>query len=319
MKTPTGPDASLLEAPGFVLGEARASERVARDRLTHDAWGSSLTREQFLDRERTLRQTAHGRLSMRSWVLRLPNGAVCASAETFRLPLHPGGAVEVVASVFVDRALRGVGMASRLMAHLVKARREAGIDALVLFSEVGAGLYERAGFRALPAPGRIWPVGGPGLLRMTPITRETLPEALERRRRLREGRLDLHLTPEIVDWHLARSDFYARELGRSPATEIGVISDDVVALWVPDYRANVLRLLDVTGAPGTPLEPVVVSARAMGVVNDLDRVVLWDDEVSAALPSPTARPRDDDDLPMGLPFTPRGELVMGPLSRAWWA
>ena len=25
------------------------------------------------------------------------------------------------------------------------------------------------------------------------------------------------------------------------------------------------------------------------------------------------------DLPMGLPFTPRGELVMGPLSRAWWA
>src|SRR4051812_26925324 len=141
---------------GFLLGEASAAEKVARDRLTYEAWGSGLTREQYLDRERILRQTDQGRLGMRTWVLRVPNGVVMASCETFRLPLLPTGVAEVIASVFVDSPLRGARMASRLMKALVAHRKAAGIDALLLFSEVGERLYAHAGFHALPMPTRRW-------------------------------------------------------------------------------------------------------------------------------------------------------------------
>ena len=78
-----------MENPGFLLTEMSAPEKVARDRLTFSAWGAGLTRDQYLTRERLLSQTDHGRLDMRTWALRVPNGVIMASCETFRLPLLP--------------------------------------------------------------------------------------------------------------------------------------------------------------------------------------------------------------------------------------
>ncbi len=128
-----------MSLPGFRLCEAAAGDKLTRDKLTYEAWGDRLTLPQYLTRERLLRASGHARSGLHTWLLRLPNGVVVASAETYRLPLTPAGALEVVASVFVERPLRGVSMATRLIDALVAQRREAGLDGLVLFSEVGAG------------------------------------------------------------------------------------------------------------------------------------------------------------------------------------
>ena len=304
---------------GFRLGEATAAERIARDRLTYEAWGERLTREQYLDRERILRQTAHGRLDMHTWVLRLPNDVVVASAETFRLPLLPAGAIEVIATVYVDRPLRGVKMGSRLMAALVASRREAGLDALILFSEVGTDIYARQGFKALPAPTRSWTQAlAPLSEAIEPLVLDGLPEALAWRDRARQDRIDLRVTDTAFRWHWARTEFYAWVLGRPARSVIGARVGDVQLLWVPDFKHDVLRILDATGPAGADLEPAIAGALAEARMLGLPSVELWDDAASVLLTGGTPLERTDD-IPMGISFTPRGELFLGPLSRASWA
>lgn len=303
--------------PRFSLRPARAAERVARDRLTWKAWGQRLTREDYLERERVLRSTDHGRYGMSTWVLERTGGDVVASCETFRLPLHPGGVAEVIASVFVDEASRGEGIASTFLPAMLAARLQAGIDALVLFSEVGSGLYERSGFRVLPSPTRSFPARTtPSSAR--PIEREALSGLLERRERWRGGEMNLLLTEDRVDWHLARADFYARALGRAVPAVIGAVTDEVIALWSADFKNDVLRVLEISGAPGVDLDPVIAVAQNEAARLGLSRVEQWDDAHSLRLRGGTIEQRNDD-VPMGVAFTPRGELFLGPLSRACWA
>jgi len=305
--------------PGFHLREATASERVARDRLTCESWGGSLTRDQYLDRERVLRQTAHGTHAMHTWVLKVSNGVVMASCETFRIPLSPGGAVEVIASVYVDKPLRGAGLARRMLAALVAHRREAGLDGLVLFSEVGAALYESVGFRLLPSPTRVVPAtAGAHDPAVTLLGPDALPDLLERRERLRRDTVDVRLTPELFEWHAARARFYAETSGRKLPATIGARCGDAQVMWVTDVKATTLRLLDASGPPGTDLTPLLNAAAHEAHQHRLRRAVLWDDTHSLALAGPAAVERDDD-LPMGQSFTPRGELFLGPLGRAAWA
>jgi GNAT superfamily N-acetyltransferase len=304
---------------GFILDVATAAERVARDRLTYDAWGQRLTREQYLDRERILRQTDHGRLSMHSWVLRVPNGVIVASCETFRLPLLPMGDVEVIASVFVDPPLRGARMASRLIAALVKNRREAGLDGMILFSEVGATIYERLGFALLPSPTRRWPAGAGGPRgNATLLGAGDLASALAFRNEARATQVDLRIMEHVFGWHAARSAFYGATLPRTLSDAIGARAGQVQVLWVPDFKCNVLRIMDATGPAGASLEEVIAPARVQARIMELDSVELWDDPVSARLPGGETLTRTDD-LPMGLAFTPRGSLFLGPLSRSCWA
>ena len=308
-----------MRAPGFHLGQATAPERLTRDRLTQQSWGDRLTAAQYLDRERTLRQTDHARLAMHTWVLRLENGVVVARCETYRLALQPGGVVEVIASVFVDRPLRGVGMASRMLELLVENRREAGIDALLLFSEVGESIYERAGFQRLPGPMRhavARPYTVPSSVRR--LTIDDLPALRDRRERWREGRIDVVLSDALLEWHRARSAFYAQALGRDDSPVIGVASDDAAVLWAVDHKAGLLRLLEASGAPGSALEPLLLAAADEAATLGLTGAELWDDDHSLTLKGGAAHEREDD-LAMGLAFTPRGELFLGPLSRLSWA
>ena len=304
---------------GFFLDEATAGERTARDRLTYDAWGGRLTREQYLDRERILRQTEHGRHAMHTWVLRLSSRVIVASCETFRLPLSPRGAIEVIASVYVERPLRGVKMASRMMEALVQSRREAGIDALLLFSEVGTEIYARAGFKPLPAPVRSWGnASGESVRPVEWLTRDDLGSALESREAVRDGRVDVRLTESVIDWHLERAAFYRQTLGLPGTDRIGARCGGVQAIWVPDFKNNVLRVLDATGPADVSLEPVIEAACRESAALGLDGVELWDDPVSARLQGGAVRLRDDD-IPMGQAFSPIGELFLGAVSRACWA
>lgn len=310
---------STTAKPGlFLLTQARAGERLVRNRLTAPVWAGGLTDAQYLERERRLRQTEHGRLGMQTWLLKLPNDTTLASCETFRLPLLHGGALEVVASVFVEPALRRSGMASRLLRALVTHRRECGLDGLVLFSEVGAKLYERCGFRRRPAPTRRVPASADTRTTATPIGRGRLGELIDRRNALREGGVELLLNEALVEWHLERARVYAEAFNRPPPDAVGAVDGDAVALWAPDHKNDVLRILEISGPDGANVDGLFAAAAAEAARQGLTTVEHWDDAHSARLDGPACCERTDD-LPMAVPFTPRGELATGALSRLHWA
>jgi hypothetical protein len=209
-------------------------------------------------------------------------------------------------------------MASRLIDALVKARREAGLDALILFSEVGTELYETLGFKALPAPRRSWPAGWSAGAEAERAEREALSVLLEERRRLRADRVDLLVTEWLADWHLERARFYARVLRRPEPRHVGARANGCVAIWCADFKSDALRLLDLSGPPHADPAPVLAAAAREAKELGLERVELWDDGQSALLGPPGTEFRDDD-LPMGQSFSPRGELFLGAFSRACWA
>src|SRR5262249_23044174 len=139
------------------------AQKRARDRFTFASWGTRLTVEQFCAREQRLRQHRWPQAAMRTWLLCGDDGEVLCSCETFRMrSFHRGedGWTQAVASVLTEPALRRSGYASTLIAYLMRELTQQGVDlhASILFSDVGASLYQRAGFEAVPAGDWVFPV-----------------------------------------------------------------------------------------------------------------------------------------------------------------
>jgi predicted GNAT family acetyltransferase len=132
---------------------ASLDEQRQRDAQTHDAWGEKLTPAQFIAREERLRTHAWPRAALTTWFLRDDDGALLASCETYHMRSFLDGARGDsfgIASVFTEPALRQRGHATRLM-DLVTARVRQdwpAAHAMLLFSDVGAAIYERSGYRA---------------------------------------------------------------------------------------------------------------------------------------------------------------------------
>src|SRR2546423_625118 len=145
------------------LVEANREQKRARDALNYDAGGMLLTREQYALREARLRAHAWSRHALRSWILIDDGGGVLAACGKYRLRSVAHGAAGwawAVASVFTERRLRGLGHASVMMKLLGERVRELdpGAHALVLYSDVGPRMYERAGYvTAGAANDRAWP------------------------------------------------------------------------------------------------------------------------------------------------------------------
>src|SRR5205814_7961510 len=112
--------------------------------------------------------------------LRGDDDRLLASCETYRmrsfLDGEPGDSFGI-ASVFTEAALRKRGYATRLI-DLVRARVHddwPAAHAMMLFSDVGAAIYERSGFRARPAEDLVFPPA-PGPLAADALLDE--PQAL---------------------------------------------------------------------------------------------------------------------------------------------
>jgi hypothetical protein len=123
---------------------------------------------------------------------------------------------------------------------------------------------------------------------------------------------------QIYCWHRERALFYARTQSRPMPLSIGARLGESQALWVPDFKSNVLRVIDATGRPDDSLDPLLNALAREAAELGFRHVELWDDAVSLRLTGGEPLPRTDD-VPMGQAFTPRGALFMGPLSRACWA
>ena len=298
------------------LRAATEAEKAARDVLTHEAWGSGLTVEQFVAREQVLRAHRWCREVMRTWLWVDDADRVLASCETFQLESRVGaaeGASWSVASVFTERALRGRGHAGRMMKALVAhLGAEPRAQASVLYSEVGAELYRRAGYFEVPAfdlllapssasaAGVQWLTGA--------LTQPALPGATAET-------LLIAPSADELDWHLERARYYAKALGRRPLEAWGARLDGSTLWWAASYKTDELLVLWHELAAAAHLPPLLAAAQRAAHDAGLARVRLWE---TSRLELPGAkRVRRDDAVPMFAPLT-HGLTAWTHIQRGLW-
>ena len=198
---------------------ATPAQARALDFSTHAAWPCGLALEDHVEKEVRLRQGPWPRATLSAWSLHDtddPARRALASCEVYAVPVEARGRqgrALAFASVFVEPVLRGHGYASRLLERLHADLGAApDIAACVLFSDVGAAIYERLGYTALPAFDRLYP----------PQRAHTLPEGVLPVSESQVRALPLcpptgafALTPshDQLDWHLDRSRLRAEYLG----------------------------------------------------------------------------------------------------------
>ena len=286
------------------LRVATDAEKPTRDALTHAAWGEKLTVPHYLERERRLRAHRWAREAMATWLLADDEGPVLASCETFRVPALLGaraaGNAHAIASVYTEPALRGRGYAGAMMALLADAVRARDPDAtsLVLFSDVGAPLYERAGFVARPAVDlALAPAAGDPRDGVDAL----LGDADLKDPKTPTGGYVLAPGAAQLDWYLERERTYAELLGRARPVACGARAGGGSSTWQADFKNGVLCVLTLDGNPAE-LDALLLAARRVAARAGLARVVAWETPELAAVTAPRA-PRDGS-LPMLRPLSP---------------
>lgn len=302
------------------LVEASDSDKRARDLLTAQAWGQQLTSEQFLQREAGLRAHAFAKQHMRTWLWVDAAGAVLSSCETFEVPARRGsrsGRAFVIASVFTEPSLRGKGHAVALL-NAVCARLGERADALAvtLFSEVGAGIYERAGFVAqpswdvmLPLETSVLPVVTSGVEALLPV--EAPPSVVA------GESVQLELTVEQCDWQVERERLYARALNR-PALNAHLLRRGQSSLALTaSFQTNELHVLWYRFEQPADVGPLLSVAADFGRASGLKALRLWE-TTPIPLPAGAVRLERSDELPM-LRALDGGRAAWGVIERGLWA
>jgi GNAT superfamily N-acetyltransferase len=278
-----------------------------RDVLCHAEWGQRLTVPQFLQREARLRAHPWARDAMTTWLWRVESGEVLSSCESYRMSsLLDGAPGETfgVAGVFTEPSLRGRGHAGRMMQALVSRWRdsEPRAHAAILFSDVGPALYERAGFRAVPAQDRVFlPEPGDPAEGVDALFNEAGVPAELARTPLPPARFGVWPSAAQLDWHLERERLYAELLGGRRPLAAGARVDEGRVFWAGDLKVGHLEVLLLsarTRAQGTLL---LRAARRVAHAAGLSEVVLWE------VPVPFTWPPGPDG---GTPQRRSGELPM---------
>ena len=274
---------------------ASEQEKQARDPLAWAEWGARLTVEQFLERERQLRAHPWSRQGMQTWLWRSDSGEVLSSCETFRMRsyLGPGpmdrreeGVTFGVASVLTEPRLRGRGHATAMMRALVdRLCAEPHAQASLLYSDVGAPLYERAGYVPRPALDRVFTAerGDPAGAVDTMFTERELESALSA---MPVPDDEFVIWPEAVqlDWHLERERVYASLLSSARPRYCGARAGGSTAFWATDLKNRVLRILLLAASRSDETLAVLQAARRSCAQCGLEEVRLCEQPVSFEWP-----------------------------------
>lgn len=275
---------------------ATPEEKKRRDELVHAEWGARLTVAQWVEREERLRAHPFARPSMTSYWWVDEHDQPLSSCETFALPSRArlAGQVEQgriygVASVVTAPALRGHGHAGKMIQAVVERVRREDPEAhgLVLYSDVGASLYGRAGFVAVPsAQDRLFtPIAGAPEDEVDALYSEReLGEALARIAVPRDEWV-MWPTVEQLDWQVERERAYAEFLGLSRPSCQGARAGDATAIWAADFKYEQLLVLVLGALHTESAVRVLRAARKVAHQAKLRSVVLWEEPWSFAWPA----------------------------------
>jgi hypothetical protein len=271
------------EGPAVILVEATPEMSRARDRATHAAWGGPLSMEAYAALEWRLRGHPWSRDAVALWLLCADGGDVLSSCETYRMTsLRCAGLAAGhsygVASVYTEPQLRRRGYVGELLGRL--ADHLTGTDpdaqAMILYSDVALGVYQRCGFVARPALEWVF-ASLPG------DPRDGVDELLgeDRLAPVLAG-VPRPVTPFLIwptaaqiDWHLERERIFAKVMARTRPPAWGARLGGAAAFWCAEYRSGALMVL-LLYAPGRgEAQALLTSARRAAHAAGLARTLVW--------------------------------------------
>lgn len=297
---------------------ANDEQQEARDAVTYSAWGSPLSLEGYLQRENRLRGHPWSRAELKMWLLCEEPGEVLASCETYRTDSFlraPDGTLSAgdsyaIASVFTEERLRGRGYATKLMDLLAAELERAAPRAhsALLFSDVGAPLYRRSGYRETPAwDWRFSPEPGEPSALVDRLIQDTDVGAALARMRRPEAPFFYWPTAAQVDWHIERERIYTELIPRPRPEANGAIAGQSTALWHMPGRTSTLMVLMLDARTAEDAAALLGAARRVAHRAGLSKVVLWEEPAAAPLLAQVAggtRELRDGSLPMIRPLRP---------------
>ncbi|MFT3713178.1 MAG: GNAT family N-acetyltransferase [Archangium sp.] len=301
------------------LIEATDAQQLERDALTWQAWGAGLTAEQFVKREKRLREHVWSRRTMKSFWWVDECGAPLSSCELFLDDAYVGerrGKAGIVASVFTEEKLRGKGHAAAMLSALTdRVRERDDVLALTLFSEIGVDLYQRVGFYAVPSfdsfftPLSERPASVHLVERELPIPRDETTEPTTLRQ---------VLTPARLDWHLERERIYGEVMAKPRLPFHGAVFGDASITFTAYWKTNELQVLTLDARTAADATQLIDAARHAAHLLGLPTVRVWETEAfTGVLPGGERRARTDE-IPMFLPIAP-GIEAWTHVERALWA
>lgn len=260
------------------LVQASAEQKRARDVLTHAEWGKALTVPQYQQREERLRAHPYSLHQMQTW-LWMDGDQVLASCETFRMQSFVRGEeghAYGVASVYTEPSLRGRGHATKMMNALqtALAAQDPRVQASILFSDVGAELYERSGYQARPGEDR-WLAAEDHESRAEPFREEQVASELARVRRPDEPFL-IWPSAEQLDWHLERERIYSEALSRPRPFAAGARAGESRIFWAGSYASKLLAVLLLDARSAEETRELLREAQHAAMSAGLERVLLWE-------------------------------------------
>lgn len=299
------------------LLEATLAEKVSRDALTAAAWGRQLSTEQFLAREAALRSHPFAKASMRTWLW--CGDSILSSCETFEVAATRGatsGRAFIVASVFTEPALRGKGHAVAMLNALVERLSTPDALAVVLFSEVGPTIYERAGFVGQPGVDLVFPArAAPRREEPAAVRWTTAIEAPPHRGD--PHAVTLVLSAQQCDWHVERERFYAAALHRpAPPAHVARLNASSLAV-AASFQRNELHVLWTEFHDDADGLALLEACAALALRCGLPAVRVWE---ARAMPTPAGATRVDrnDELPMLRPLD-GGAALWANVTQGLWA
>ena len=313
------------------LVEATAQQKRDRDPVAWAEWGARLTVEQFLEREQRLRAHTWSREGMQTWLWCGSEGEVLSSCETFRMRSFLGpvdrreeGVTFGVASVVTEPRLRGRGYASGMIQALVKRLRGAPrAQASLLYSDVGASLYARAGYVPRPAPDRSFSpaAGDPAASVDALVFERDLGAALDGTP-IPEDAFVVWPTAAQLDWHIERERVYASLLNESRPGSCGARAGGSTAFWAADLKNRVLRILLLSAGAEDEGVSLMRAARQVAHASGLREVRLCEQPVPFRWPTSMDGGVLNErvgELPMLAPLDPRVRAEAWNLApRALW-
>src|SRR5262245_30068241 len=120
---------------------------------TYPIWNEGLTRTAYGQWNNAQLKTRWGHRHLQRFALLDDDGMLLASAKRYRIDVRLDGRegwMAGIGAVFTPESRRGRGYSTRLIEMLIEQERAAGALLASLFSEIGAGFYERLGFRTIP-------------------------------------------------------------------------------------------------------------------------------------------------------------------------
>jgi predicted N-acetyltransferase YhbS len=135
----------------IVPAEDEILERILD--ATFEIWNEGLSRRAYGQWNRAQQRTPWARHRLQRVAALDDGGRVLTTAKQYRFDVRLGdreGWMCGIGAVFTPPEQRGRGYASALIEHLVARAQRDGALLASLFSEIGAGFYERLGFASLP-------------------------------------------------------------------------------------------------------------------------------------------------------------------------